>query len=54
MPLFDCKECGSHQAGYWHCRDRRDNIKGIFLRVGIFLLILAMATGVAIWTVKLG
>jgi hypothetical protein len=54
MPLLDCKECGSSQAGYWHCRNRRENIQSILVRVGIFIGMMVIAAVAAVGTVKLG
>lgn len=47
MPLYDCCECGLHEAGYWHCRDKRDDRKLIWKSTGKMLGLLFL--GVALW-----
>lgn len=40
MPLFNCKECGLEEAGYWHCetirQDRRSLYKFVFTHIAIY------------------
>lgn len=52
MPLFDCKECGAVQMGYWHCRDKRENkafwIRWWAVRIGGIVLVTAALVGRAI------
>ncbi len=40
--LYDCRDCGAAQAGFWHCRDRRTNrnfwIRWSLIRIGSLIV----------------